>query len=283
MPAGDSAREYLDRANALAPDDPRVVGVRAALAAAVVGEAHTALDAADVNSAEGLMLEARRLDAAGEALAQLERDVASARNIEADRRRTEWLDAAQRRIASGALTAPRGASAVHYLTTLQAEAPEFFGLQSTWDRLVRELLDEATVAIERQDWPRAEAAVEGLRSAPNAAAVASDVAGRLENARLEREYLVTPVAASELELLSHVAPDYPKDALERGIEGWVELEYVVDRAGVPNDVTTIAAEPPGRFEAAALEAVREYRYEPFERGGRRYARRVRLRVRFSLE
>jgi TonB family protein len=76
---------------------------------------------------------------------------------------------------------------------------------------------------------------------------------------------------------------YPAEALERGIEGWVELELVVDRAGQPRDVVVTEASPAGRFDAAALDAVRQYRYVPFERDGRIYERRVRLRVRFELE
>jgi TonB family protein len=260
-----------------------VAAVRGQLAAAVVLAAQAALDEAELASGEALRRAAEQLGADGEALAGLDGTIAAARALEAERRHTEWLGAAQRRIASGALTSPAGDSAVHYLTALQDEAPRFVGLDSTWERLVRELLDETAAAIDRQEWSRAAAAVAGLREAPNAASAASTAARRLETARLEREYRDTPAAASELELLSDVAPEYPKGALEDNVEGWVELEFLVDRTGVPKNLAAIAAEPAGRFEKAALEAVRQYRYRPFERDGHLFERRVRLRVRFTIE
>ena len=60
----------------------------------------------------------------------------------------------------------------------------------------------------------------------------------------------------------------------RGNEGWVDLEYVVDRSGQPRDLVVLRASPPGRFDAAALAAVAQYRYAPFERDGRMYERRI---------
>jgi protein TonB len=80
-----------------------------------------------------------------------------------------------------------------------------------------------------------------------------------------------------------VPPVYPPEELARGAEGWVELEYVVDGTGMPRDVTVVQSSPPGRFDAAALTAVRQYRYVPFEREGRVYERRLRLRVRFEVQ
>jgi TonB family protein len=84
-------------------------------------------------------------------------------------------------------------------------------------------------------------------------------------------------------LRTSVRVAYPQDALEQGIEGWVDLEFVVDVMGQPRDVTVVAASQPGRFDAAALAAVERYRYVPFELDGRLYERRLRLRLRFQLQ
>jgi protein TonB len=76
---------------------------------------------------------------------------------------------------------------------------------------------------------------------------------------------------------------YPPDAIERAIGGWVDLEYVVDRTGQPRNLVVVQASPSGRFDAAALAAVEQYRYVPFERDGRVYERRLRLRLRFQVQ
>ena len=89
--------------------------------------------------------------------------------------------------------------------------------------------------------------------------------------------------ASELTLLSSVFAVYPADAQIHQIEGWVEVGFIVDRAGLPRDLKVLQSSPPGRFEQAALAAVAKYRYEPFTRDGQIYERRVWFRVRFSLK
>jgi TonB family protein len=76
---------------------------------------------------------------------------------------------------------------------------------------------------------------------------------------------------------------YPEDMLQRAIDGWVELELVVDRNGVPRDVVVKQSSPANRFDAAAVAAVQQYRFVPFEQDGRVYERRVALRVRFQVQ
>lgn len=89
--------------------------------------------------------------------------------------------------------------------------------------------------------------------------------------------------ASELVLVERAPLAYPAEAERHGIEGWVDIELVVDTAGRPKDLTVIGAEPTGHFEEAALAAIGRSRYPPFERDGRLFERRIRLRTRFALQ
>jgi TonB family protein len=69
------------------------------------------------------------------------------------------------------------------------------------------------------------------------------------------------VAAALVEPLQRSAPVYPRDARERGLEGWVNLTYRIDRDGRPIDVGVDAAQPAGVFERAALQALQQWRFD----------------------
>ena len=100
---------------------------------------------------------------------------------------------------------------------------------------------------------------------------------------MQEQYLASAVPASELSLISYEPPAYPVSAERAQIEGWVDLEFVVGRDGRPRELVAVAAEPVDRFEDAAIRAVAQYRYAPFELDGKVFERRLRLRVRFNLE
>jgi TonB family protein len=143
------------------------------------------------------------------------------------------------------------------------------------------LTRRADTAIAAGDWQSAEDLIAPLSIVADEATVAR-VRGELTAARLQVEYLATPAPPGELRPVSTGQVIYPADALRRGIEGWVDTEFILGADGIPHDVRTVGAEPAGWFEEAALASVSLYRYEPFERDGRVYERRARLRIRFNL-
>ena len=59
-----------------------------------------------------------------------------------------------------------------------------------------------------------------------------------------------------------VAPVYPRRALQRGIEGYVIVEFVVTKQGAVRDPVVIEAVPAGIFERAAIEAASKFKYKP---------------------
>lgn len=59
-----------------------------------------------------------------------------------------------------------------------------------------------------------------------------------------------------------VAPQYPRRAQTRGIEGFVLLEYTVTKTGAVRDPVVIDAKPPGIFNRAAINAALKYKYKP---------------------
>jgi TonB family protein len=237
---------------------------------------------ADVAGAASLAQRARGLGADAGALTRLEGELGAARQRAADQGRAERLNLVQERIRQGALFAPED-SALSELQSLQSEAPEAPGLVDAWDEFKLAVATFTTEATENGDWDRADAGVAALREAPEGDAVAGPLAAEIDARRLQASYLANTAPAGELMLLRAPPAVYPPEAVQRGIEGWVEVEFVVDRTGATRDAVVTQADPPQRFDAAALAAVANYRYAPFERDGRQYERRVRLRIRFGFE
>ncbi|HEX5313397.1 MAG TPA: energy transducer TonB [Gammaproteobacteria bacterium] len=72
-----------------------------------------------------------------------------------------------------------------------------------------------------------------------------------------------PAAAStvEVQLVSAASKFYPREALLRGIGGCVVLSMFISASGHPIVMSAAFAEPPGVFDAAALEAASGFRYQ----------------------
>lgn len=60
--------------------------------------------------------------------------------------------------------------------------------------------------------------------------------------------------------MSGAGPSYPPQAKADGIEGRVTVAYGITADGRVVNARVVAAQPPGVFDAAALAAVRSWRY-----------------------
>ena len=55
---------------------------------------------------------------------------------------------------------------------------------------------------------------------------------------------------------------YPRRALQRGIEGFVIVEFTVTKQGTVRDPIVVEANPEGIFEQAAIDAAMKFKYKP---------------------
>jgi len=83
--------------------------------------------------------------------------------------------------------------------------------------------------------------------------------------------------------LVKVPPFYPLSARAKGIEGKVELVFVVQADGLVSDIEVTDSFPGTIFVEAALRAVRQWRFKPGTKEGQAVAIRVRLPLCFQLE
>ncbi len=96
--------------------------------------------------------------------------------------------------------------------------------------------------------------------------------------------LKTYVFDGEYLPIVRVAPNYPRRALTRGIEGYVLVEFVVTETGAVRNPVVLVADPPGFFERAAVGAVLKYKYKPKVDNGEAVAvAGVRTRIVFEME
>lgn len=282
-PSGDSALDYLQRASRSDPNDPRVLQLRADLAAAIAAQARLALEQGDFDDAQALIRRAFELGADQETLTALDIDLAAAREKAANTRRAALLASALARLRDGRLIAPADDSALHFIDALRAQAPDFPGLADASSQLVSRLADEANAAIDNGRWSDAEQWISGLADAGAQPSFVESLRESAEAGQRQEAYLATPVPIGRMQIVAAGTVAYPLDARRRDIEGWVDLQFVVGRDGLPRNVRVVDADPAGWFEDAALESISGYRFEPFEQDGRRYERLVSARVRFGLQ
>lgn len=81
-----------------------------------------------------------------------------------------------------------------------------------------------------------------------------------------------------------IAPQYPRRALSRGIEGYVILEYTVTKQGTVKKPVVIEAEPSNIFDRAAIKSALRYKYKPrIIDGEATEVTGVRTKITFQLE
>jgi periplasmic protein TonB len=81
-----------------------------------------------------------------------------------------------------------------------------------------------------------------------------------------------------------VAPQYPRRALSKGLEGYVILEYTVTKQGTVENPVVIESKPKRIFDKAAIKSALRYKYKPRVVDGKPIeVSGVRTKITFELE
>lgn len=67
-------------------------------------------------------------------------------------------------------------------------------------------------------------------------------------------------AQAEVKVLKQVAPEYPRGAERRELEGAVSLQFDVNDAGKVENVEVTDATVPGVFDKAAIKALNQWKF-----------------------
>lgn len=79
------------------------------------------------------------------------------------------------------------------------------------------------------------------------------------------------------------SPQYPADALRRGESGTVMVRVEVDTSGMPAGVALVKRSGSRDLDRAAMEAVREWRFQPAQRNGKAIASSLVIPIDFKAE
>ena len=178
---------------------------------------------------------------------------------------------------------PASDSARFYLTQLTQRAPDDPLTQRAHSAYAARLLDEARAALRGQDLAGTRRWLTEARGAGADASALGTIETGLRAAQDDAQQAQSYVDAAALTRTRYLAPQFPEAARKRGLDGWVDLQFVVGTDGAVGDVAVVGAQPVGIFEQAALDAVRHWRYQPALRAGQAVSQHARVRLRFTVQ
>jgi protein TonB len=284
-PAGDSAVAYLGQLRAAAPSSPATEQAANAVIAALFAKAQANALSGDSADESRWLAAARANGASAGQVEQFQHQLAAAQSKAAHERLVSLV---QDRLAGGALTSPAGDSAADYLQQLESSHPA--GAAAAAAARDRSVLAGKLIARARSEMRSGETAQANtdLAAATRWGASAAAVAA-VERLGSSSPPQTQPAAAPDLAALAaqlkrtrYAAPEYPDRALNDRISGSVVVQYVVDKKGYTRDVKVTQSTPPGVFDRAAIDAIRQWRYRPAHYNGQPVEVPVRTLIRFVL-
>ena len=282
-PVEDNARFYIESARALAPGDIHVQQATQELIASLQNEARQALSAKNAEQADIWIAAAADAGAEPTQVGALRAEAQQLRSGARSAELAQLSGAFNERLERGQVLDPASDSARFYLTQLTQRAPDDPLTQRAHSAYAARLLDEARAALRGQDLAGTRRWLTEARGAGADASALGTIETGLRAAQDDAQQAQSYVDAAALTRTRYLAPQFPEAARKRGLDGWVDLQFVVGTDGAVGDVAVVGAQPVGIFEQAALDAVRHWRYQPVLRAGQAVSQHARVRLRFTVQ
>ena len=62
--------------------------------------------------------------------------------------------------------------------------------------------------------------------------------------------------------LVRINPQYPRNELLSGVEGWVKVKFIVEPDGSVSSPRVVQSKPPRVFDSSALRAIKKWKFKP---------------------
>ena len=281
-PANDNARYYFELAASIDPNSAVARQGLSAVASKLVLQARSAIDAGDFNAAESLLDDARDLDRGSDEVGAAVTALANARQAVRDRaaaaeqerqRQAAAEQERQRRAAAEAEAERQRQAAAELERQQQAEAERQRAAAAEAER--QRALEEARAADSEAARP-AIAAAQAADSEPEPTT---------ESPAADAQASSAPeiVSITRLTRTKYVPPQYPRAAQRRNQSGYVDVVFTVTENGAVGDVEIRDSTPGNTFVNSAINAVKEWEFEPVVEGGEAVSKRVAVRLSFNLQ
>jgi TonB family protein len=184
-------------------------------------------------------------------------------------------------MAANSLLTPPDTSAADIVREMLTVAPAHELTAAARNLLTTEMLDRSVQSIEALDTASAQTWIDTAADLAADSARIVSAQTRLDDHLIALESRrLRPV--TELTQIRHASPKYPELAERRGIEGWVELEFIVGADGGTTEIAVVDAENGDYFGDPAVATVKQWRFEPVSYLGRAIPQRAFVRVAFRL-
>lgn len=187
----------------------------------------------------------------------------------------------QASIADSRLLSPRQGNALFFLNEMRELNPDGEEYRAGSLKLSNKLLEQMWRDLAAREYAAAEAFLKQAEQIGGDTEELSTARSGLEQDWAAHQGSVV-IPATQMKMMNFVEPDYPKRALRRNIEGWVDIEFTVSATGEVSEIEIIGVEKTGYFEKAARQAVTQWRFEPQVFRDQPHEQRVAARLRFNL-
>lgn len=276
------ANALLRRAERLPRADTELLGQAREQIAAIRAEraraAAAARRAAVAGAGQGAQPEAGEERVAGDPDA----DAGAGADQPASAPEPESLARAREALAAGRLLEPAEDSVTFHLARARSENADPAAVAEVEGALAVSLVERVRDTIEAGELESAETMIADLEDVPAVSEQLDLLDDELDQAYVDRE-AERVISSGNLQVRELVQPVYPRAAIRRSVEGYVDVEFTVDRDGRTTDIEIVEADPRNIFDRATTQAVAQWRFEPREFRGQVIPARVRTRVAYNLD
>jgi protein TonB len=262
-PAGDSAKDAIKDLREAGASSELITRLNNELNQKLLAAAREAAGKGDQAGVSANLTAARENGVSSAVINATQRDITAAAQKQ---QRTNddiarFAKAAQDRLASGNLIQPANDSAVSNAERLRLlDARHATTVQVVRDVRAR-LISEARARLQGGRPGDATALLDAAESLGGDSDL-GDLRTAVANAQ---KAVATAAAAPKLPPLKMTRPPRPKyPSSAKGVEGWVRVEFYVTPEGRTERVRVLSSEPAGLFDAAAISAMEDARFDEFD-------------------
>ena len=283
-PPEDNARFYLEAARQIVPEDPGLDETARYLQRQLLDRAATAATSGNAAETERWLANADSAGAQRQEMTAIRRSLHDTMNGARAGRMATLTQSFTTALAANRLVQPANDNAKSHLLSMINTDVSSAAAVTARQSLGSALIGEVRSAVARNDFAAADGWLIEARTIGFNGEQLNAADAELASAREKAAQRTAPVGASSLERIEYVAPKFPSATRNRGMAGWVELEFTVRGDGSTDDVVVTNSNPRRTFDNAAVTAVSQWRYKPvMSKDGKPIEQRAAVRIRFSGE